>query len=135
MHRFALAGCVGLALLPGIALAQTDNSAPPPPPGDFDAGPGMMGGPGGGMMGNHKGHGWGGPEEFLIKFYAANTTHDGHLTLAQAKAAAFAPIVDHFNDIDVSHRGYITFYDIEAWHLDDVAKHLEQQADALRARD
>ncbi len=134
MRRFVLATCAGLGLLPGIAMAQTDKSPPPPPPpGDFDAGPGMMGGPGSGMSGDRKGRG--GPEEFLIKFYAANVTHDGHLTLAQAKAAAFAPIVDHFNDIDVSHRGYITFYDIEAWHLDDVAKRLEHQADVLRARD
>jgi hypothetical protein len=75
------------------------------------------------------------PGAFLTKFYAANTTHDGHLTLAQAKAAGFQPIVDHFTDIDVAKRGYVTFYDIQAWHLDDMAKHLEAKAAALRAQD
>lgn len=135
MRRLLLASCI--ALLPGLALAQSSatGQTPPPPAGeDMGPGPDMMGVPG--MMG-----GWGkgyhgfGPEDILVKFYAANTTHDGHLTLAQAKAAGLNPVVDHFSDIDVKKRGYVTFYDIEAWHLDDIAKHLEQRADELRAQD
>lgn len=137
MRRFLLASCI--AFLPGLALAQSDNSAPPPPPpagdamtGGPDGGPGM-GGPGG-WDGKH-GHHDMDPGEFLTKFYAANTTHDGHLTLAQAKAAGLQPVVDHFTDIDVAKHGYVTFYDIQAWHLDDMAKHLEAKAAALRAQD
>jgi hypothetical protein len=141
MRRLLLASCI--ALLPALALAQSDNAAPPPPaPGmGPDAGPmdGPMGDPGmggPGWDGHDKGHHHGmGPEDFLIKFYAANTSHDGHLTLAQAKAAGFTPIADHFTDIDVAKHGYITFYDIEAWRLDDMAKHLQDRATQLRAED
>jgi hypothetical protein len=136
MRRLLLASCI--ALLPGLAMAQSDNSAPPPPPDGF-GGPGPFGGPGGpggpGDWGGKGGrHGFD-PGEFLIKFYAANTTHDGHLTLAQAKAAGLEPIVEHFAEIDVAKRGYVTYYDIAAWRLDDMAKHLQERADELRAQD
>ena len=139
MRRFWLAACVLSPLLPGLALAQVaDNSAPPPAP-DMMGGPGMMTPPDGGPDGGWKDHGHHGPEmngtQTLLAFYAANTTHDGHLTLAQAKAADFTPVVDNFPAIDVNHHGYVTFYDIVAWHMDDMAKHLEQQATALRAKD
>lgn len=138
MRRFWLATCVIVPLLPGLALAQIDNNAPPPPPGD--AGPGPDGPGFGGPGGNHGGWGQGhhhgmDPADLLMKFYIANTTHDGHLTLAQAQAAGLKPVVDHFTYIDVKKRGYVTFYDIEAWHLDDIAQHLEQRADELRAQD
>jgi hypothetical protein len=143
MRRFLLASCI--ALLPGVALAQSDSAAPPPGGNAMM----MMAAPNGGMDGSMGGSmagpgGWGGkgghhhfmdPAAFLMKFYAANTTHDGHLTLAQAKAAGFQPIVAHFTDIDVAKHGYVTFYDIQAWRLDDMAKHLEAKAAALRAQD
>ncbi|WP_199444662.1 hypothetical protein [Acidocella aminolytica] len=70
-----------------------------------------------------------------MAFYAANTSHDGHLTLAQAKAANFKPVVEHFSEIDANKKGYVTFYDIQAWRLDEFAKHLEKRADELRAKD
>ena len=104
-----------LVLAPGFAFAQ-DASVPPPPPGPFHAGM---------PPGEHE----------LMAFYAANTTHNGHLTLAQAKAANFKLVADHFNEIDVAKRGYVTFYDIQAWRLDQLARHLEARADKLRARD
>lgn len=137
MRRLFLASIIALA--PGLALAQSasDNSNPPPQGADGMA-PGDMGGP---MMGPPGGHDHGkwhhgmGPEQMLMDFYTANTTHDGHLTLAQAKAADFKPVADHFSAIDVKKRGYVTFYDIQAWRMDDIAKHLEAQADALRAQD
>ena len=68
-------------------------------------------------------------------FADANTTHDGHLTLAQAKAANMKFVTDHFADIDTKHRGYVTFYDIQAWGLDNMAKHMEHRAEQLRAQD
>jgi hypothetical protein len=70
-----------------------------------------------------------------MKFYAANTTHDGHLTLAQAKAAGLKPVADNFTEIDIKKQGFVTPYDIEAWRLDDIAKRMEQRADQLRAQD
>lgn len=135
MRRIIFA--TALALAPGLAIAQNaDSSAnppPPPPPGADAMGPGPMGPMG--PMGDHGGKGRHGPEQFLTDFYAANTTHDGHLTLEQAKTAKFKPIVDHFDEIDVAKHGFITFYDIQAWRLEDMAKHLEAQAAALRAKD
>lgn len=137
MRRILLASCI--ALLPGLALAQSttnDQTPPPPPPTgeDFGPSPDMMGQSG--MMGGwgKERHGFGG-EDMLVKFYSANTTHDGHLTLEQAKAAGLNPVADHFSDIDVKKHGYVTFYDIEAWRLDDIAKRLEQRADDLRGKD
>jgi hypothetical protein len=69
------------------------------------------------------------------QFNAANTTHDGHLTLAQAKAADLDRIIVHFADIDTAKRGYVTFNEVEAWNLDNMAKHLEKKAAELRAAD
>jgi hypothetical protein len=42
------------------------------------------------------------------KFATVNTTHDGKLTLAQAQAADWRPVVRHFAAIDRDHKGYIT---------------------------
>ena len=123
MRRPAFAALLGLAVLPGFAAAQPVLNPPP--------GPGMMGGPGW----RHEGHRPADPAAFLMKFYAANTTHDGHLTLAQAKAAGMGPIAEHFTEIDTKHHGYITPYDIEAWRLDAMARRLELRADQLRAQD
>jgi hypothetical protein len=136
MRRLLLASCI--ALLPGLALAQSDNSPPAAPPdagmGGPMGGPGM-GGSGMGGWGDKHGHRFMDQGAFLMKYYAANTTHDGHLTLAQAKTAGLQPVVDHFTDIDVNKHGYVTFYDIQAWQLDDMAKRLEKRADELRAQD
>ena len=48
-------------------------------------------------------------------FDAANTTHDGHLTLEQAKSR-YVTVARHFNAIDAGHKGYVTTDDIRAWH-------------------
>ncbi len=47
------------------------------------------------------------------RFDAANTTHDGHLTLAQAKAAKMTNVVKHFDAIDQGHKGYVTIDDMK----------------------
>jgi len=131
MRRLALLTLLSLTLAPGLALAQNDATPPPggPPPDGVWAHHGDKRGHGG--WGHHQD--WG--PELLDKFYAANTAHDGRLTLAQAKAADLRTVVDHFTDIDLKHRGYVTFYDIQAWQLDDMARHLEAKADELRAKD
>lgn len=113
-----------LALAPGFAFAQ-DAANPPPPPAAMGWAP--AGGPWHSALS---------PDQHdMMAFYGANTTHDGHLTLAQAKAANFKLVVDHFNEIDTAKRGYVTFYDIQAWRLDQFADRLEKQAKALRAMD
>ncbi len=138
MRRILFATLIALA--PGLALAQmvADNGSSTPPPAGGMGGMGVasMGGP---MMRlpGHAGQGrhMMGQEQVMMKFYAANTTHNGHLTLAQAKAANFRPVVDHFSQIDTAKHGYVTFYDIQAWRMDNMAKHLEAQANLLRAKD
>ncbi len=126
MRRFAVLSVICSLALPGLALAQT--AAPPPAPGP-DAPP-----PAGGA--GHWGHHHGDMlKKMHDRFNAANTTHDGHLTLAQAQAAGLRPVVDHFGEIDTAHRGYVTFNELQAWHLDDMAKHMEQRAAQLRAQD
>jgi hypothetical protein len=131
MRLSALLTLLSLTALPGLALAQT-TMAPSAPPGSGMASPSH------GQKWSHKGswkrhHGW--PGQILVKFYTANTTHDGHLTLAQAKTGNLKMVVDHFAEIDTKHRGYVTFYDIQAWGLDNMAKRLEHRADQLRAQD
>jgi Spy/CpxP family protein refolding chaperone len=49
------------------------------------------------------------------RFTNANTTHDGHLTLDQAKAG-YPSIARHFDAIDKDKRGYITEANIRAFH-------------------
>jgi hypothetical protein len=48
------------------------------------------------------------------RFTNANTTHDGHLTLDQAKAG-YPTVAKHFTQIDADKKGYITEDDIRAW--------------------
>jgi hypothetical protein len=48
------------------------------------------------------------------RFANANTTHDGHLTLAQAKAG-YPTVARHFTEIDAAKNGYVTEDNIRAW--------------------
>lgn len=49
------------------------------------------------------------------RFAAANTSHDGHLTLEQAKSG-YITVARHFDAIDVGRKGYVTTDDLRAWH-------------------
>jgi hypothetical protein len=48
------------------------------------------------------------------RFEHANTTHDGHLTEAQAKLGMIA-VARHFEAIDKGRKGYVTEADIQAY--------------------
>ena len=48
------------------------------------------------------------------RFEHANTTHDGHLTEAQAKFG-LTSVARHFDAIDKGHKGYVTEADIHAY--------------------
>ena len=52
------------------------------------------------------------------RFEEANTSHDGHLTEAQAKSAHLRGVATHFAEIDKSHRGYVTFDEILTWRAE-----------------
>jgi len=49
------------------------------------------------------------------QFQRANVTHDGHLTLDQAKSG-YKTIARHFAAIDQDKKGYITEADIRAYY-------------------
>jgi hypothetical protein len=61
------------------------------------------------------------------KFDAANTTHDGRLTLDQAQAGGMRGVARHFNEIDADHKGYVTMQDIRAWNRAKRAARSSQQ--------
>ena len=49
-------------------------------------------------------------------FAAANTTHDGHLTRAQAEQSSWKRVVKRFDEIDTDHKGWISVDQIHAYN-------------------
>jgi hypothetical protein len=49
-------------------------------------------------------------------FAQANLAHDGHLTRDEA-TTGFPLIAKHFDDIDASHKAYVTESDIRSWRV------------------
>lgn len=94
MRRFnnMLVASVMLACLSGTALAQ--DVPPPGAPTLPDTGA---------------------PHRFRDRFAAANATHDGHLTEAQAEAGGLRKVARNFAAIDTDHKGYVTLQDVQAW--------------------
>ena len=48
------------------------------------------------------------------RFEAANTSHDGKLTLDQARNGHMPQVARQFDTIDATHKGYVTMDDIRA---------------------
>jgi hypothetical protein len=68
------------------------------------------------------------------RFAEANTAHDGHLTLDEAKAG-YKTVARHFHDIDTDGKGYVTENDVRAWHATQkAARHAKEPDDLLRPR-
>jgi hypothetical protein len=63
------------------------------------------------------------------RFTNANVTHDGHLTLDQAKAG-YPTVAKHFVQIDATKKGYITEDDIRAWEKAERERRHEAQQPA-----
>ena len=61
------------------------------------------------------------------RFEQANVTHDGHLTLDQAKTG-YKSVARHFDAIDQDKKGYITEDDIRAYYKTQRALHHPPQA-------
>lgn len=55
-------------------------------------------------------------------FQRANATHDGHLTLDQAKSG-YKSVARHFAAIDQDNKGYVTEADIKAYNKTQRALH------------
>jgi hypothetical protein len=63
------------------------------------------------------------------RFEAANTTHDGRLTIDQAQAANWIGVVRHFQQIDRDQKGYVTWQDIKEFrHAMQAARRQQQGA-------
>ena len=56
------------------------------------------------------------------RFEQANVTHDGHLTMEQARTG-YPSLVRHFAAIDQDHKGYITEDDVRAYNKAQRALH------------
>ena len=118
---FMLAAAPAFAQTPLTGTSGVPTSNTPPLSGTAVE-PGPAAGPPSGpeegaTPGRHKG-GHGGHHEhhpLAERFAAANTTHDGHLTLAQAHAAHMSGVVRDFGLIDKQKRGYVTVEDIQTF--------------------
>jgi hypothetical protein len=60
------------------------------------------------------------------RFAKANSTHDGRLTLAQAKTG-YPTVARHFTEIDTAKKGYVTEPQIQAWEKAERELHHERQ--------
>ncbi len=49
-------------------------------------------------------------------FQAANSTHDGRLTQAQATQAGWTRVARHFDEIDSAHLGFVTEAQVHAYN-------------------
>jgi len=61
------------------------------------------------------------------RFAQANTTNDGHLTLAQAKAG-LPSVARHFAAIDKDNKGYVTLDEIHAYNKEQRAMRHQTQS-------
>jgi len=100
-----------LLLITSAASAQPDPYAgqPPPPP------QGQMQEPAQQQMPQQQQQQQAPHMRMRDRFEAANTTHDGRLTVDQAQAANWRGLVRNFSQIDVDHKGYVTVQDIRSW--------------------
>ncbi|MGA2551119.1 MAG: EF-hand domain-containing protein [Burkholderiaceae bacterium] len=57
------------------------------------------------------------------RFAAADSNHDGKLTLEEAKAGGMPRVVKNFDEIDADHKGYVTLDDIKLFAAQKLAEH------------
>ncbi len=99
-----------LATTPALAQVAGEDLQGPPPAAAAQPGQEQ---PGQEQPGQAQPHAQ--AHRFIERFQSANTTGDGHLTLAQAQAGHMPMIVRNFDAIDVQHKGYVTLQDIRAY--------------------
>ena len=94
-HVLLFVGLLASAIAATAAYAQISSPAPYQPTPSQDAAP--------------RAH------RFLDRFTAANSSHDGRLTLQQAQAANMPWVTRNFAAIDAQKKGYVTVQDIRAY--------------------
>jgi hypothetical protein len=114
MTRAGLLIC-SLVTTPALAQVAGEDLQGPPPAAAAQPGQNQPGQnqPGQEQPGQAQPHAR--AHRFIERFQSANTTGDGHLTLAQAQAGHMPMIVRNFDAIDVQHKGYVTLQDIRAY--------------------
>ena len=114
MPRAGLLIC-SLVTTPALAQVAGEDLQGPPPAAAAQPGQNQPGQnqPGQEQPGQAQPHAR--AHRFIERFQSANTTGDGHLTLAQAQAGHMPMIVRNFDAIDVQHKGYVTLQDIRAY--------------------
>ncbi|WP_428376985.1 hypothetical protein [Lichenicoccus sp.] len=75
-----------------------------------------------------------GAHRLQARFDAANTSHDGHLTLSQAQSGGMRMVGRHFDEIDVGHKGYVTLDDVRQFTQAQRAARHGQAADAMASQ-
>ena len=109
----------GLLLITTAAAAQpAPNAGPGYDPGQQQGAPGPGYDPGQAQgtgaepqAGGRRAH-----VSFKQRFETANVTHDGRLTLDQARQGHILMVAKNFDQIDADHKGYVTVQDVHAWH-------------------
>lgn len=110
---------IASVLLAGVAQAQvvsplggsTNNPQTPPPATAPSAAPPSTSAPAPASSARpHRGR-----RTLAERFDAANTTHDGKLTLAQARAGHMNAVARDFAQIDKDKKGYVTMDDIRSF--------------------
>ena len=121
--RLTLLAATLFGALTAPAFAQ---NAAAPPPGYQSAPPsGYQGAPPSDYQGNpqgappHHAH----SNKMRERFDAANVTHDGRLTRAQAEQAGLRMVSKNFDTIDTAHKGYVTFDEVKAYRRATAANH------------
>jgi Ca2+-binding EF-hand superfamily protein len=56
-------------------------------------------------------------QRFQTRFNAANTTHDGHLTLDQARANKWTSVIKSFSKVDADGKGYVTAEQLRSYYI------------------
>lgn len=68
------------------------------------------------------------------RFAEANTTHDGHLTLDQAKSGRLKAVARHFDAIDKDHKGFVTEADVHAYYKEQRAARHHAKGDTASTK-
>jgi hypothetical protein len=117
MRAIVLAAVLAVAFAtPGLAQPRFGR------PGGF--------GPRGFAQGPAFGHHFPGahPGRMQQRFNSANISHDGKLTLAQARNANMNAVARHFDEIDTAHKGYITMDDVRSYRRKVMARRRAAQS-------